>query len=436
MIYSIWTNFADVTQTKAQKSNLWRGRRILKKKVWIFNHYAIPPKVGGITRHFDFAKQLAERGYSVTIFASSFDHKQRVEMLEKGKKFKIEEYEKVKFVWIKTFPYKKNDIKRLFNIFSYAKNLYFIAKKFERPDVILASSFHPLAWIVGYLLSKKFKCRFIAEVRDLWPQSGIDLGALKEGSVIVKLLRSLEKFIYTKADYVVTVLPKADQYIESLGIDKKKIVHIPNGCDIERFDGLKNVFSEEAKKILDEHEGYFKACYLGALGQANAMETIIEAAKIVQEKAADNIHFLIIGDGPEKEKLENMARELGLKNIFFYSPISKLSVPSLLKGVDITLVAMHNLKVYRFGISLNKLFDYLCAAKPIVFAGNVANDIVKESGAGISCSSYDSKAFAEAILSLYAMSKEERERIGQKGREYVQKYHDIKMLADRLENIL
>lgn len=169
------------------------------KKVWILNHYAIPPKVGGITRHFDFAKQLAERGYSVTIFASSFDHKQRVEMLEKGKKFKIEEYEKVKFVWIKTFPYKKNDIKRLFNIFSYAKNLYFIARKFERPDVILASSFHPLAWIVGYLLSKKFKCKFIAEVRDLWPQSGIDLGALKEGSVIVKLLRSLEKFIYTKA---------------------------------------------------------------------------------------------------------------------------------------------------------------------------------------------------------------------------------------------
>jgi len=435
MIYSIWTFIIKTLQKKLKKSILQKGRKELKN-FWVFNHYAIPPKVGGITRHFDFAKQLVQRGYSVTIFASSFDHKQRVEMLEKGKKFKMEEYDKVRFVWIKTFPYKKNDIKRLLNIFSYAKNLYFIARKFERPDVILASSFHPLAWIVGYLLSKKFKCKFIAEVRDLWPQSGIDLGAFKEGSLIVRLLRKLEKFIYTKADYVVTVLPKADQYIESLGIDKNKIVHIPNGCDIERFDSLRNSISEEVSNILREHEGYFKACYLGALGQANAMETIIEAAKIVQENAGDSIHFLIIGDGPEKEKLQNMAKEFELKNVFFYPPIAKLSVPALLEHVDVTLVSMHNLKVYRFGISLNKLFDYLCAAKPIVFAGNVVNDIVKESGAGISCQAYDSKAFAQAILRFCAMSKEEREEIGKRGREYVQKYHDIKMLATRLEKIL
>lgn len=99
---------------------------------------------------------------------------------------------------------------------------------------------------------------------------------------------------------------------------------------------------------------------------------------------------------------------------FFYPPIAKLSVPALLEHVDVTLVSMHNLKVYRFGISLNKLFDYLCAAKPIVFAGNVVNDIVKESGAGISCQAYDSKAFAQAILRFCAMSKEEREEIGKR----------------------
>jgi len=165
-------------------------------------------------------------------------------------------------------------------------------------------------------------------------------------------------------------------------------------------------------------------------------KTIIEAAKIVQENAGDSIHFLIIGDGPEKEKLQNMAKEFELKNVFFYPPIAKLSVPALLEHVDVTLVSMHNLKVYRFGISLNKLFDYLCAAKPIVFAGNVVNDIVKESGAGISCQAYDSKAFAQAILRFCAMSKEEREEIGKRGREYVQKYHDIRMLATRLEKIL
>ncbi|WAM34184.1 glycosyltransferase family 4 protein [Caldicellulosiruptor morganii] len=408
----------------------------MKKRVWILNHYAIPPTIGGITRHFDYAKELVKRGYDVTIFASSFDHKQRVEMLEKGSKFKIEDYSGVGFVWIKTTPYKKNDLKRVINILSFAKNLYFIAKNFEKPDTIIASSFHPLTWVVGYWLSKKKKADFVAEVRDLWPQSGIDLGAFKEGSLIVRLLRRLEKFIYTKAKYVITVLPKADEYIQSLGISKEKIVHISNGCDVERFDSLKDSVPEEVKKILDEHEGYFKACYLGALGKANAMETIIEAAKYVQEKVDDRIHFLIIGDGPEKEKLERMAKELNLANVFFYDPVSKLSVPGLLERVDITLVSMHNLKVYRFGISLNKLFDYLCAAKPIVFAGNVANDIVKDSGAGISCDAYDSKGFAEGIIKLYEMSEDERKRMGQKGREYVEKYHDIKKLADRLEQII
>jgi len=408
----------------------------LKKKVWILNHYAIPPKIGGITRHFDFAQQLVKRGYDVTIFASSFDHKQRVEMLEKSAKFKIEDYNGVKFVWIRTTPYKKNDLKRVINILSFAKNLYFIAKKFERPDNIIASSFHPLTWVVGYRLAKEKKSEFIAEVRDLWPQSGIDLGAFKEGSLIVRLLRRLEKFIYTKAKYVITVLPKADEYIQSLGVNKEKIVHIPNGCDIERFDALKDSMPDEVKKILDEHEGYFKACYLGALGTANAMETIIEAAKHVQDKVGEKVHFLIIGDGPEKEKLESMVKKFKLSNVFFYEPISKLSVPSLLEHVDITLVSMHNLKVYRFGISLNKLFDYLCAAKPIVFAGNVANDIVKDSGAGISCDAYDSKSFAEGIIKLYEMNEDERREIGLKGREYVEKYHDIRKLVDRLEQII
>jgi len=156
----------------------------LKKKIWILNHYAIPPTMGGITRHFDYAKELVKRGYDVSIFASSFDHKQRVELLGKGEKFKIEDYSGVKFVWIKTTPYKKNDFKRVVNIFSFAKNLYFIARKFEKPDTIIASSFHPLTWVVGYRLAKGKKAEFVAEVRDLWPQSGIDLGAFKEGSLI------------------------------------------------------------------------------------------------------------------------------------------------------------------------------------------------------------------------------------------------------------
>ncbi|MEZ0537914.1 glycosyltransferase family 4 protein [Caldicellulosiruptoraceae bacterium PP1] len=407
------------------------------KKIWIMNHYAIPPRIGGITRHFDFAEELAKRGYDVTIFASSFDHKTREETLEKGLKYKEEKISNVKFVWIKTTPYKKNDLKRVLNIISFSKNLYFVAKKFENPDTIIASSFHPLTCIVGYLLAKKKNARYIAEIRDIWPQSAIDMGAISENGIIAKTLRLIEDFIYKRAKKIIVLFPKAVDYIISRGYPKDKAIYIPNGTSIERFDQIiKNGKSPDVESILKEHVGYFKALYLGALGRANAMETIVEAAKYVQDIVGEKIHFLIVGDGPEKEKLEKMANELNLKNIYFYQPIKKYDVPLLLNGVDVALISMHNLAVYKYGISLNKLFDYLCSQKPIVFAADVINDIVKEANAGITTKPGDAKQFADAIIKIYNMSDEKRKELGQNGRDYIEKHHDIKVLADRLESIL
>lgn len=405
------------------------------KTIWIFNHYAISPFIGGITRHYDLAEELAKKGYDVYIFASSFDHKTRKETKKRNKLFEVEDINGVKFVWIRTFPYQKNDLKRIINIFSYALNLLRVLKKFTPPKTIIASSFHPLTWIVGYLAAKKTKAKFIAEVRDFWPQSAIDLGAISENGIITKILRKIESFIYTKAENIIVLFPKAYEYIKERGTDPEKVVYIPNGTSVERFDKLKVVINDEVEQILNEHKNYFKAVYVGALGLANAMETIVKAAKLVQDKVKD-IHFIIVGDGPEKEKLMDMKRELGIENIFFYPPVPKTAIPYLLNNIDICLVSMHDLAVYKYGISLNKLFDYLCAAKPTIFAGKVANDIIKEAEAGISVPPYDADKFAQAVIGVYNLPEEKRMIMGENGRKYFKEKHDMSILAEKLESIL
>ena len=171
--------------------------------IWIFNHYAITPDMAGGTRHYDFGKELVKRGHEVTIFASSFHYSQHRELkLTWGEKYKVERVEGVNFVWIKTFPYQKNDWRRVLNMVSYAWKVYWIGRGIKKldqdinkPDIIIGSSVHLLAVLSAYWLSKHYRAKFIMEVRDLWPQTLVDIGKFKENNPIIKILRIIEKFL-------------------------------------------------------------------------------------------------------------------------------------------------------------------------------------------------------------------------------------------------
>jgi len=406
------------------------------KRIWIMNHYAVPPTIGGGTRHFDFAEELVKREYDVTVIASSFDLKTRTERLNEGEKYRIENINGVKFLWIRTFPYKTNDYKRFINMISFAINSYKLLKKFERPDVIIASSVHPFTCIAGYYLARKFNARYIAEIRDLWPETLIDMGAMRKNSLPAKVFYAIEKFIYDRAEKIIVLLPGAGDYIKSVGNYKDKIVYIPNGVLVKRFDDvLKKEMSQDVKDILKEHEDKIKAVYLGAMGPANALHVIIEAAKIIKEKGINNIDILLIGDGPEKERLIKLKEDMQLDNVYIYDPIKKVDVPHLLKNIDICLFNLKDLDVFKYGISPNKMFDYLCSGNPILFSCRATNDLVKESGAGISINPESPVEFANALVTLSRMTEDERRALGEKGRRYVEENHDISKLVDRLESL-
>ena len=399
--------------------------------LWVFNHYAHPPDLPGGTRHYDLGRELVRRGHRVTIFATSFHHALHREVrLGPGERWRVEDADGVKFVWLWTPPYRRNDWRRVLNMLSYmlracrlGRRLPERAPEIGKPDVVIGSSVHLLAVLAAYRVARHYHAKFIMEVRDLWPQTIVDMGELSAGNPLTKLLKALERFLYRRAERIIVLGPQMREYIAARGVSRDRIVWIPNGVDLSRFD--RAAIPEMGR------EG-FQVIYLGAHGQANALDVLLEAAKVIQDRGHHEIRFVLVGDGPEKPKLMALAKELGLRNMEFREPVSKTEVSKVLNVADATVFILHDLPLYNYGISVNKLFDYLAASKPLILAGRPANNPVEEARCGLTVPPRDPQALAEAVVKLYQMPKEEREAIGKRGREYVEKNHAIPMLAERL----
>lgn len=388
----------------------------------------------GGTRHYNFAKELVSRGYSVVIFAASFHHGLYRDLkLSSSEKYKIEKIDGIDFVWLKTTPYKKNDWRRVLNMVSYSWRAYWLGRDLvarnviKRPDLIIGSSVHLLAVIIAYWLSLCHKTPFVMEVRDLWPQTLVDVGKFKEKNIIIKILRVIEKYLYKKAEKIIVLFPYAKDYIVPLGIAENKIVWISNGVSISIYPEI------VAEKKTDD---IFKVIYVGAHGVANNLEPIIEAASIIQNQQIKNVRFIFVGNGAEKENLIKKSREIKLKNIEFRDPVKKNLVKNVLHEADALIINLRNVSLMKYGISLNKLYDCMASGKPIIMGGDPINNIVQDSGCGIAVKSGNPGDLAEAVVELYRMTPKLRNELGKKGREYVQKYYSIPVLTDKLENMI
>jgi glycosyltransferase involved in cell wall biosynthesis len=395
-------------------------------RIWIFNHHALTPEQAGGTRHFDYAKRLVAMGHSVTIFASSFHYTAHTDFktYPPGKDYLREKYEGVDFVWIKTRPYKGNGLSRVINMFDYMFKAMRIAKRqmASEPDIVIGSAVHLFAVYAGYRCARHFRAPFVMEVRDLWPQTLIDMGMSRWHPFII-LLGVLERFLYRRAEAVITNLPYASKYIAQF-IPENRIYWIANGVDLSRNEGVDSYPFES---------GLFHVVYAGAVGQANQLETLIKAAEKVQRQPA---RFHIVGDGPRRPELERYVQDNHLANVVFHGAVGKKDAIAMINGADLLFFPLVDSPVFRYGIASNKLFDYLASKKPILFASNAANNPVKEAGAGISVPSEDIDAVAEAIETIRDMPPEERARLGMNGYEYVKKHYDIKKLAEKLDELL
>jgi glycosyltransferase involved in cell wall biosynthesis len=394
--------------------------------IWIVNHYADPPD-GQATRSFDIARHMVSRGHVVTIFASNFSHYQLAERrrILSHRLWAEETVDGVRFIWLRTIPYWANDWRRAMNMLSFA--LVAVARGSidrDRPDAVIGVSVHPLAALAGYALSVIRRARFFCEITDLWPQTLIEFGRLKPTSPVVRVMRGLERFLYKRANRIIMLWRHTDAYVESLGVSPSKILWIPHGVDLRHYGAL--------KPYSGGSRDHLQVMFLGGFAAANSIDTILEAAAVLQRRGRSSIRFVLVGSGHERPAMIALSDKLQLKNVEFRDAVPKADLAQVMNEADAFIYGLKDLPLYRYGISLNKVTDYLAAGRPIVFFGNSSYDPVADARAGISVPPGDPVAVAEALEQLSRMSCEDRAEMGLRGRAYLLDNHHIPKLADRL----
>lgn len=411
----------------------------MKKNIWIWNHYAtnmIEDKAG---RHYWLAENLMAGGYNPTIFCASTLHNSDEYIDTEGNIFIKKKSENIPFVIVKTPQYSGNGKKRIVNMLSFYKNLFPAAKKYAnengKPDVILASSVHPLTLVAGIKIAKKLGVPCICEVRDLWPESIVAYGSLKRNSIVTKILYLGEKWIYKSADSVIMTWEGGRQYIIDQGWDKQidlnKIKHISNGVIIDSFD--KN---SQDNIIIDsdlDDKNYKNLVYAGSIRKVNNLGLLLDAAKIIQEHD-QKVRFLIFGSGEEKEMLENRCKEEGINNVIFKGRVEKKMIPSILTRSYANILHNSSTSLDKYGQSQNKFFEYLAAGRFIIQTYTTGYSILEKYYCGISASEQNPEEVAKIILQA-CRDDEKVQQMGKNARKAAYEF-DFKKLTNKLIEII
>ncbi len=402
--------------------------------IFLINHYAGSPTMGMEYRPYYLAKEWIKMGHYVTILVANNSHI-RLHNTELNTDIKEEFVDEIRYIWIKTPQYNGNGIKRVKNMFAFVKKALSKASYFAKtykPDVVIASSTYPSDNYVAKKIAKLSGASYIYEVHDLWPLSPMELGGMSKFHPFIIAMQHAENFAYKNADAVVSMLPKTQEHMKTHGFDLKKWYYIPNGVILDEWENKKSLNTQTKEEINNIKQRYNTVIgYTGTFGVANALESFILSAEI-----SKNIGFIIIGKGPEKDNLIKLTKENNIDNVFILGVINKQEIPELLNLFDFLYIGLQYKSLFRFGISPNKLIDYMMAGKPIIQAINAGNDIVKEANAGISIEPENPQAIADAILKLQNTPKKDLEMMGKNGRNFVLKHHNYKILAKKFIDII
>jgi glycosyltransferase involved in cell wall biosynthesis len=417
----------------------------MKKNIWIWNHYATNMYKDKAGRHYWFAENLKKQGYSPTIFCASTVHNSNENIDTGRQKYTTNTINGIDFVFVKTPKYIGNGRQRIKNMISFYKNLFSVSKEFAKkngkPDVILASSVHPLTLVAGIKIAKKFGIPCICEVRDLWPETIVTYGSMQKNSLFAKLLYLGEKWIYEKADKLVFTMEGGKDYIADNGwdvdsggsIDLSKVHHINNGVDLELFEFNKNYFTLNDDDL--ENDESFKVIYAGSIRKANNLQLIIDAAKYVKDNSNENIKFLIFGDGDEKKYLEEKCDQEYITNVIFKGKVNKDYIPYIVSKSNLNILNYSYHDIWKYGGSQNKNFEYLAAGKPILSTITMGYDILEKYDAGISLNTQTRENIGKSIIKISKMSKAEYELLSSNARKAAENY-DFKVLTHKLIDII
>ena len=400
------------------------------KRVWFVSHYSMPPKYEMRIKTQMYAHYLQKKGFECTIFSASTIHNTSINLIEDNSDYIERVYDDLHFVHIKTSNYSGNGIKRIINMRQFATRFNKIAKRFEKPDVVVADA-NCLNYGPIYSYCKKMGIPIYIDMRDLWPMSIVEYYKYSEKNPIIQYMYHLEHKMYKKVTGVIFSMPGGKDYIRDkkwLDLDLDKFYYINNGVDLEQF--AKQI-KENAFSDIDLDSDSFKVVYEGSIRTANNLISIVKAAELIKEP---KIKFLLYGEGDDKSSLIEYCKEHGINNVVFKGQVEKKLIPYILSKCDLSILNYKKAKTLKYGGSQNKLFEYLASGCPVLVTMDMNYNIVKDCNCGIALEEPDSKLIADAILKMYNMPLEER-KICQKCNGSCKEY-DFEILTNKLLTII
>ena len=400
-------------------------------RILFLSHY-FPPEINApATRTFEYCKQWVEHGHEVTVISCTPHHPMgKVYPGYKNKFYQVEEKDGIKAIKVLTYVTAKSGfLKRTWNYVFYMLMVIFIAPFIAKADVVISTSPQFFNGLAGYFVSRIKRCPWVLEIRDLWPESILAVGAIKNKSAI-KLLEWLEKFVYRKADHIIPVTFAFKRHIEKHGGDANKITVIRNGVSFDLFK-LQQRNNEFACSV--GVDGKFVVSYVGTHGLAHGLSVILDAAEKLKHKP--EIIFLMIGDGAEKKKLLEEKSRRQLDNVIMLDQQPKQEMPNIWSISDVSLVLLKKQNLFLTVIP-SKIFETMAMKKPIVLGvRGESQALIEEGNAGICIEPENVDELVTAVVKLYE-DADAYHQYAENGYVYVQQHFDRKKLANQYETIL
>lgn len=384
--------------------------------ILMISHYAGGPKYGMEFRSFYMAREWVRMGHKVMIAGATYSHLRKQQPTEGH-----ELPDGIDYLWLPTRTYEGNGAGRVLSMFEFVHQVYKHSAEFVafKPDMVIASSVYTFDLYPCRHIARRTNAKLVYEVHDLWPLSPMVIGGYSKWHPFIWMLQRGENYAYKHCDMVVSLLDKSFPHMQEHGLSADRFCCVPNGYLQEEWNHLDQIaLPDEHKRLFQQlkAEGKIIIGFAGGHTQSTAMQVLVEAANMLHHR--NDIAYVLVGKGPQKQELIDLAKKYQLDNFYFLPPVDKKVIPLIVSQFDICYEGGVHSILHQYGTSANKMIDYMLSGKPIIKSVDEPNSEVSKVGCGIQVGAEDTNAVKEAIEKLMSMSTEEREAMGLKGKQH------------------
>ncbi len=395
-----------------------------KNKIWVINHHAGHPSENIGTRHWALSQFLGKEGIQVDIFAASTLHPSGKQRSEKGFVMNFGEsggHVKIHTIWT---PNYKSQFGRVVNMFVFGVALVskLAVKRIAKPDLIIGSSVTPIAAFAAFVLAKIHRCKFIYEIRDLWPETFVRFEKVSKNSFLCKVLYLLEEYTWRNAYLIISPLKNLSDYGEDRGYPQKEIIHIPNGVDIKNYSFCAR-----------NRQSRISLIYAGSLGEMYNLVPLVRALNYPElEFLRDQIQLTVItGISLQRVELESFAKQNSFNRVLFKERVDKETLQKFLETADALILPLnYSNGLYEYGASPNKVAEYMAAGKIVLQSCSYPGAPVMDDITGIVIEQNQEDLWVEALVRLVNISQDHFKEMSKAAREKAEAEFDFHILGE------